>query len=124
MNWSRLAGAVLDAVVVSFTVGAVLSPPDPFTQLQYAIPAFLATLPVVYRYGRQSGTSWWRRSLVFGLGVLAVAVAWRALAVAVGPESAAGVRPAFLLAGVLFGAWLAYFGGLERLRGGPEVSEA
>jgi Sec-independent protein secretion pathway component TatC len=51
MNWSRLGRAVWVALLVSFVVGAVLSPPDPFTQLLYAGPLFVVALPVIYRYG-------------------------------------------------------------------------
>ena len=119
MDWSRLGGVAFDALLIAVTVGAVLSPPDPFSQLLYAGPAFVVALPVVYRYGRRSIVPWWRRYLVFAGGVLAVVLAWRALAFAIGFAVPPDVRLAFVLAGVLFGAWLAFFGGLERLRGEP-----
>ena len=122
MNRSRLGGAAFDALVIAFTLGAVLSPPDPLTQLLYAGPTFAVVLLLLARYGPQSFEPWWKQYLVFVGGVLAVALAWRVLAFAVGSPAAAGVRPAFLLAGVALGAWLAFFGGLMRVRG--EVSEA
>ncbi|MFC4448949.1 hypothetical protein [Halorussus aquaticus] len=124
MDWSRLGSAVPDALVISFGFGAVLTPPDPFAQSLYAGPAFLVALAVVYRYGHRSVAPWWRRYLVFGGVVLAASVALRVLAFAVGPELAAGVRPAVLFVGVLSAAWLAYFGGLERLRDREAVSES
>lgn len=117
MDWSRLGRSVLYALVISFTLGGVLSPPDPFTQLLYASPTFLVALPVLYRYGQQSINPWWRRYLVFAGGLLVFGLAWRALTFAVGRPPSSGVRSAFLLAGVLFGVWPASFGGLERLHG-------
>jgi hypothetical protein len=117
MDWSRFVGATFDALVVSFTLGAVLSPPDPFTQILYTVPAFFLTLPAIYLYGRQSISPWWRRYLVFAGGVVVFGLAWQVLTFAVGPASTSGVRFAVLLAGTLFGAWLAYFGGLDRIRG-------
>lgn len=119
MDWPRLGGAVFDALLVTFTLGAVLSPPDPVTQLSYAGPAFAVALPLLYRYGEPGGR-WWVRYLVFVGGVLSAALAWRLLAFAVGPSVAAGVRPAFLPVGVAVGAWLAFLGGVERLRGRGE----
>lgn len=117
MNWSRLAEAAFDALVLSLALGGVLAPPDPFTQLLYAGPTFAVTLVAVYLYGQQSVEPWWKRYLIFVGGLLAVTLAWRLLAFAVSPGAAIAsrTRPAFLLVGVAFGAWLAYFGGVERL---------
>ena len=117
MDWPRLAEAAFDALVLSLALGGALAPPDPFTQLLYAGPAFAVAVVAVYLYGQQSVEPWWKRYLVFVGGLLAVTLAWRLLAFAVGTSATAAVRSAFLLVGVAFGAWLAYFGGLERLRG-------
>ena len=111
--------AAFDALVISFTLGALFSPPDPFTQLLYAGPVFVLSFVPVYLYGQRSGGRWWQRYLVFVGGIVTVALAWQLLAFAVGPRLSATVRPAFLLVGVAVGAWLAYFGGLDRLRGEP-----
>lgn len=118
MNWSRLGGATFDAVLVTFTLGAVVSPPDPLTQLLYAAPAFVVALPILYRYGEPAGR-WWRRYVVFVGGFLACALAGRLLAFAV-PSVGSAVGPAFSLVGGAVGAWLAFFGGLERLRSDGE----
>ncbi|NEU57900.1 hypothetical protein [Halorussus sp. MSC15.2] len=123
MDWSRLGGAVPDALVISFGFGAVLIPPDPFTQSLYSVPAFLVALAVVYRYGHRTVAPWWRRYLLF-VGVLAaVGLAWRATAFAVGLQSTSDVRSALTLVSVVFAGWVAYFGGLERLRGAGEASD-
>ncbi|WP_276280652.1 DUF7534 family protein [Halorussus caseinilyticus] len=115
MDWSRLGGAVPDALVISFVLGAILSPPDPFTQLLYVGPTFVVALLALSRYGQRSVGPWWRRYLVFVGGTVVVAIAGGALALAVGRADASGVRAAFTLAGVGFGAWLAYFGGWAAL---------
>ncbi|UPV72776.1 twin-arginine translocase subunit TatC [Halorussus limi] len=124
MDWSRLGSAVPDALVISFALGALLTPPDPFTQLLYAVPAFLVALSTLWLYGDPSVTPWWRRYLLFVGVIVVVGLAWQATAFAVGLESASGVRSAFTLAGVVFAAWMAYFGGLERLRDREAVSES
>ncbi|WP_276300046.1 hypothetical protein [Halorussus lipolyticus] len=115
MDWSRLGDVATDALVVSFLLGAVLSPPDPLTQLLYAAPTFLMALAALYLYGQQSVSPWWRRYLLLLGGVLAVSMAWRAVAFAVGLGSASVLQTAFTLAGVAFGAWLAYLGGWAKL---------
>ena len=118
MDRPRLVRATADAAVITLVLSGFLSPPDPFTQLLYAGPTFAVAVPAVYLYGEESFGSWWKRSLVFAGGVLAVALAWSVLAFAIPFDAdveSAG-RVGFLLVGVVFGAWLAYFGGLETLR--------
>ncbi len=117
MDWSRLAGTATDALVVSFALGAVLSPPDPFTQLLYAGPTFVVTFAALWLRGEPSVRSWWRRYALFVASVAAVGLARRGAALAVGLDSLPGGRDAAMLAGVALGAWLGYFGGLARLRG-------
>ncbi|WP_227375438.1 hypothetical protein [Haladaptatus halobius] len=39
---------VLLALFLALVLGGILSPPDPFTQIFYAIPLFLAMLPVAH----------------------------------------------------------------------------
>lgn len=51
MNWSRLRWAVPIALTGTFLLGAMLSPPDPFTQVLYAVPLFVVLLPLTYRFG-------------------------------------------------------------------------
>lgn len=114
MNSSRLGGAVFDALLFSFALGAVVVPPDPFAQLLYAGPALVVAVPVLYRYREPAGR-WWTRYAAFVAGVLGVALAWRLVEVAAGP-SAAGVSPAASVVGVALGAWLAFFDGANRLR--------
>jgi len=116
MDWSGLAGAASDTVIVAFTFGAAVSPPDPFTQLVYVVPSSLVGFPILHRYREPAGR-WWVRYVVFLGGVLAVALAGRLLAFAEGVSSAA-VRPALLTTGVALGAWLAFLGGSRHLRGG------
>ncbi|MFC7081434.1 DUF7534 family protein [Halorussus caseinilyticus] len=79
MDWSRLGGAVPDALVISFVLGAILSPPDPFTQLLYVGPTFVVALLALSRYGQRSVGPWWRRYLVFVGGTVVVAIAGGAL---------------------------------------------
>jgi hypothetical protein len=116
MDRTRLAGAAFDALAISFTLGAVFAPPDPFTQLLYAGPAFAVAFLGVYLYGQQSAGSWWRRYAIFAGGLVVVGILWWLLTFTLG-RPAASVHSAFLLAGVLLGAWLAYFGGWERVAG-------
>ncbi|WP_458206882.1 hypothetical protein [Haladaptatus sp. NG-SE-30] len=40
--------AVLLALLLAFTLGAILSPPDPFTQVFYTVPLFVVMLPVAH----------------------------------------------------------------------------
>ncbi|WP_227352707.1 twin-arginine translocase subunit TatC [Haladaptatus salinisoli] len=39
---------VLLALLLAFVAGAVLTPPDPFTQVLYVVPLFLVALPVAH----------------------------------------------------------------------------
>ncbi|WP_157971743.1 DUF7534 family protein [Halorussus litoreus] len=50
MNWSRLGGAAAVALLIAFVFGAILSPPDPVTQLLYVGPLFVVLTPLAYRY--------------------------------------------------------------------------
>ena len=43
------------ALLVSFVLAAAFSPPDPFTQIRYAVPLFVVTLLLAYRYGPVPG---------------------------------------------------------------------
>lgn len=114
MDRSRLGGAVFDALLFAFALGAVVSPPDPFTQLLYAVPAVAVAVPVLYRYREPAGR-WWTRYAVFLAGILGVALAWGLVAFAVGPSTADASSVASIL-GVALGAWLAFFGGASRVR--------
>ena len=124
----------MDALVVSFALGAVLSPPDPFTQRLYVVPTFVVAFSALWLRGEPPVRSWWRRYALLVASVAAVGLAWRGVALALGLDSLPGGRDAALLAGVALGVWLGYFGGLARLRGeesdgeretrNEEVSEA
>jgi len=50
MNWSRLGLAAAVALLISFVIGTILSPPDPFTQLLYVAPLFVVLTPFAYWY--------------------------------------------------------------------------
>ncbi|WP_135852132.1 DUF7534 family protein [Halorussus salinus] len=117
MDWSRLSGTAVDALVVSFALGAVLSPPDPFTQILYVAPTFVVVFSALWLRGEPSVRSWWRRYALLVASVFAVGLAWRGATLALGLDSLPGGRDAAMLAGVALGAWLGYFGGLARLRG-------
>jgi hypothetical protein len=117
MDWSRLSGTAADALVVSFALGEVLSPPDPFTQILYVVPTFAVVFTALWLRGEPAVRSWWRRYALLVASVFVVGLAWRGAALALGLDSLPGGRDAAMLAGVALGAWLSYFGGLARLRG-------
>jgi hypothetical protein len=114
MDRSRLGGAVFDALLFAFALGAVVSPPDPFTQLLYAVPAVAVAVPVLYRYREPAGRLWFRYG-TFLAGIFTVALAWGLVEFAVGP-STADTSPVPSIFGVALGAWLAFFGGASRVR--------
>jgi Sec-independent protein secretion pathway component TatC len=47
-DWSRFLGVFLGLAVVVFVVGAVASPPDPYTQLRAVVPGVVVALVVAY----------------------------------------------------------------------------
>lgn len=51
MNWSRLGRAVVSSILISFVLGAMVSPPDPISQILSAGPLFLVLVPLTYRFG-------------------------------------------------------------------------
>ncbi|UPV98818.1 hypothetical protein M0R88_09765 [Halorussus gelatinilyticus] len=125
MDWSRLGQAFVDASFVGVPLGAVLSPPDPFTQLRYIGTAFAVVLPVAYRYDPRILWQRWQDHLLFVVGIAALQIGWH--------NVVSGTRWPLLGFVVLFGGsgvivWLAYFGGLARLLGehdeDREASEA
>lgn len=125
MDWSRLGGATVDALLISFVLGGLFSPPDPITQTVVLPALLLVVLPFVYRYEPRLYARGWRRHVLFVVFVLAAQFVWNVLVrtQAVAPSAFySPIRLAVLSVGVILAAWLAYLGGLERLRG--EVSEA
>ncbi|WP_128477409.1 DUF7534 family protein [Halorussus pelagicus] len=124
MDWSRLGATAADALVVSFISGALLSPPDPFTQVLYVVPTFLVAVSALWLYGDQSVSPWWRRYLRFVGSLVTLSLAWQAVSFAVGLETTSGGRTALTLAGVAFAVWVAYFGGLARLRRTGDASDS
>ena len=119
MDWSRLGGAVVDALVIAFFVGGLFSPPDPFTQLVTIPVVFLGAFPLTYRYDPRIYARGWDRHVLFVVFVLGTQFVWRLLIRlgAVTPTLYSPVRIAVLLSGIGLAGWLAYFDGLGRLRG-------
>lgn len=117
MDWSRLPSAVVAALFVAFLLGANLSPPDPFTQLFYAVPLVVVALPFAYRFEPQLSRATVGQHAVFVVCLVgALAIGDRLVPVADG-VALAFARAALALAGLALGGWLAYLGGLDRLRG-------
>jgi hypothetical protein len=119
MDWSRLGGAVVDALVISVFVGGLFSPPDPFTQLVTIPVAFLGALPLTYRYDPRIYDRGWDRHVLFVVFLLATLFVWIPLIrlEAVTPTLYSPIRIVVLLSGIALAGWLAYFDGLDRLRG-------
>ncbi|WP_158058070.1 hypothetical protein [Halorussus halophilus] len=125
MDRSRLGHAVLDAVFVSFLLASVAGPPDPVTQLLYLLPALAVTLPLAYHYDvrllRRMFRGGWKRFLLFFV-VLVVTQAIYNYSNHFASGFVGSISTAIHLAGAVVALWLAYFGGLETLRGGSEVA--
>lgn len=120
MDRDRLGRAVLDAVLVSFLLGAILSPPDPFTQILYTVATFALSLPLAYRFGPQIHRYGRKRHALFVAGVVLSQVVWTVLPAGVSGPFVAPLHAVVIAGGATLGAWLAYFGGLDRLRGRSE----
>jgi len=58
-RFDRTLGAVAVGVVVVFVIGALFTPPDPFSQVAFATPAVLVVIPAAYAYAiyRERGAS-------------------------------------------------------------------
>jgi hypothetical protein len=105
-------------VVVTFVVGALLTPPDPFTQLLYAGPGVVLSglVAAILTYGdgfERLGLSptgrdhgWTAAGFLVGSGLAGLLVP--------DPTALAGNVVA-LLVGLVAGAWLGWAGGRERL---------
>ncbi|NHN57532.1 MULTISPECIES: hypothetical protein [Halorussus] len=122
MDWSRFGGAVVDALLISFLLGGLFSPPDPITQTVVVPALLLLVLPATYRYEPRLYARGWKRHALFVVLVLATQFVWNVVVrtEAVAPSSFySPLRLAILSVGVALAAWLAYGGGLERLRGEP-----
>ncbi|NEU57899.1 hypothetical protein [Halorussus sp. MSC15.2] len=121
MNWSQLGHAFVDAYGVAVLLGGILSPPDPFTQIRYIAITFSVALPVVYRYDPRILWQRWQHHLLFFVGIAALQLGWRNIA---GGARWPLLRLVVLLGGSGVVVWLAYFGGVARLRGKAKVSES
>ncbi|WP_135826337.1 hypothetical protein [Halorussus ruber] len=117
MDWSRLRSAIPDALLAAFFFSALFSPPDPITQLVVVPVVFLVALAVAYRYDSRLYARGWKRHVLFLVSVFATQAVWDLLVRTeiVVPSFYSPVRLAVLLAGVAFGAWLAYSGGWAKL---------
>jgi sec-independent protein translocase protein TatC len=105
-------------VVVTFVAGALLTPPDPFTQLLYAAPGVVLSvlLAALLTYGsgyERLGISpsgrdhtWTAVGFLVGSGLVGLLVP--------DPTAVLG-NVASLVAGLLVGAWLGWARGRERL---------
>ena len=113
MESPRLGRAVLDALFVAFFLAMTLSPPDPFAQLLYAVPALVVGLPVAYRYQSRIHGRKWTRHLVLFASVFLAQIVWQTV---VGEAESPVLHALVVLVGAGVGAWLAYFGGVERIR--------
>jgi predicted Na+-dependent transporter len=124
MDWSRLGAATVEALRIAFLLGALFSPPDPITQLVVIPIVFLVTLAVTYRNDSRLYARGWKRHALFLVSVFATQAVWDLLVrtASLVPSFYSPVRLGILFTGVALGAWLAYFGGLERLRGGSAES--
>ncbi|WP_435180211.1 hypothetical protein [Halorussus sp. AFM4] len=109
----------MDALLVAFLLGGLFGPPDPITQLLVIPVTFLLALPVTYSLDTRLYARGWRRHALFLVGVLATQFVWQEV-VRFAVDNAGLYSPVRLTArglGTALAAWLAYFGGLERLRG-------
>lgn len=122
MDWSRLASSLFGSLFVAFLLGAMVSPPDPFTQLLFVIPAVVALVPLAYRYHPRIRNRDRVHHALFLVAPFTAQLVWR-YAVPGAPEFSVA-HVALVVAGTALGGWLAYLGGLEYLRGNGGVSEA
>ncbi|WP_256393397.1 hypothetical protein [Natronoarchaeum rubrum] len=49
-RFDRTLNATVVGIVVVFIVGALVTPPDPFSQVAFATPAVLVAIPAAYAY--------------------------------------------------------------------------
>ena len=109
---------VLVLLVVTFAAGALLSPPDPFSQLLYAAPGAVLSglVAALLTYGGGFDRLGWSPS---GRDHAWTAAGFLAVALGVGilvPNPTAGLaNAAGLVAGLAVGAWLGWGRARERL---------
>ena len=118
----ELLPTLLVLLVVTFVAGALLSPPDPFSQLLYAAPGAVLAVPlaVLLTYGGGYDRLGWspagRDHLWTAIGFLAVTVVVGLLVGLLLPDPTAVLADAAgLVTGLLVGAWLGWGRGRERL---------
>lgn len=105
-------------LVVTFVAGALLTPPDPFTQLRYVGSGAALSVLVAVLLTSGGGFEWLglspagRDHLWTAVGFLAVVVLVRLLVPNPTPDLA---DAAALLGSLVVGAWLGYGRGRERL---------
>ncbi|WP_327050963.1 hypothetical protein [Halomicrococcus gelatinilyticus] len=109
VSLERAGNALPLALLVTFLLGAVFSPPDPFTQVVFALPLLVVALPGAYVVlGRDPS----RRQHALFVGALWV-VAWAGVAAL--DATVAGdptpFRVTWLVVSLPFAGWLAYVEG-------------
>ncbi|MFC4550625.1 MULTISPECIES: hypothetical protein [Halorussus] len=118
MDWSRLPSAVIAALFVGFLLGTHLSPPDAFTQLFYSAPLVVVALPFAYRFEPELSRATVGQHAIFVVCLIGALARGNRLVPVPDGAALAFARAAFALAGLALGGWLAYLGGLGRLRDG------
>ena len=109
VSLERAGNALPLAILVTFALGAVFSPPDPFTQLLYVPPLLVVALPGAYAVlGRDPS----RRQHALFLAALWV-VAWAGVAAldATVAGNPTPFRVTWLVVSLAFAGWLAYVEG-------------
>ncbi len=110
VSLTRLVIVLVLAFMCAAVFGAMFAPPDPFTQILYAVALLVVSLPIAYLASAERWEA--RHHAVFTLVALPVGFAGQAPIRELALENTAllSVSIGWLAAAILFAGWFTYLG--------------